>query len=444
MIEKTKTQDNQGQPSADSGSSEGADVSPTQAMQFAYRGQAVGLILFLLFMRSAFGALFIKHLGGSDRAVMFILALPGFLPFIQIPLSLLIPPAYGKRFLLGGWACYGILMGLIALVPSLASDTNMALRITLWILPLAIIVNLAAATFWFPLLHGIIPADHRGRFFGKLRATWGTLLFLAIVGSGLFLGKEPSTWRFQIIIFIGVLLVFVRHHFLGPIPWQGNARTVQDDYRDWREYLKVIFKSPDLRKFYLYFILLGFCAGFLGHPLVLYMRDLGFAPRDNIIIFGFTTLGTVLAVYLGGQAVDRLGTGRILAFAHAVIAAMLIFIAGITWLPSIYSRPLFAFTFAMSGAAIAVANLACTTHLFYFAPNCGRVFFLSIINVLTFLGPSMATLITGIVLSQLGSTRIVQLFGTGINLYQIMLIAAGFVALITSLLLKGISNIQLK
>ncbi len=444
MTGNTISQDNLVRPSAGSGSTGSADVPQVRAMQLAYRGQSVGIILLMLFIRSAFGALFIKHLGGSDRVTMFVLALPGLLPFIQIPLSLLIPPLYGKRFLLGGWTCFGLLMGLIAVIPSVVGHADLALWMVLWVLSLAIIVNLAATTFWFPLLHGIVPADYRGRFFGKLRATWGILLFFAIVGSGLFLGESPDTWRFQVIIFIGVLLVFVRQLFIVPVPWQGNAKAIQADYRDWKQYLKDIFENPGLRRFYLYFALIGYCAGFLGHPLVLYMRDLGFAPRDNIIVFGFTTLGTVLAVYLGGHALDRLGPDRVLAFAHAVIVAMLIFIVGITCLPAQYVRPLFALAFAISGAMVALANLACTTHLFHFAPERGQAFFLAIINVLMFLGPSMATLTTGIVLSQMGPTRTIHFLGTDINLYQIMLTAAGLVALLTAMLLKGISNIHPK
>jgi len=411
----------------------GIVASKMQAMGLAHRGQVIGIILFMLFTRSAFGTLFIKHLGGSDRVAMFVLSLPGLLPLVQIPVSLLVPPVYGKRFLLGGWACFGLLMGLVALIPSIVDNPGTALWITIAALALALIINLAAATFWLPLLHHIIPADHRGRFFGNLRATWSIFFFFAIVCSGLFLGKSPATWRFQVIILIGVGLVFVRHLFIARIPWQGRSSTARDDYHDWKQYLKDILRNPALRRFYVYFALLGCCAGFLGHPLVLYMRDLGLAPRDNIIVFGFTTLGTVLALYLGGQALDRFGTRRVLALAHATILAGFLFIIIITCLPPQYIRPLLAFAFTIAGAAVAVANLACTTHLFHVAPDRGRVFFLSMINVLMFLGPSTATLITGLVLGQLGSARTITLLGTDMNLYQIMLTMAGIGALLAAL-----------
>jgi len=129
----------------------GSADSKRQAMQLAYYGQTAGIILFMLVTRSAFGTLFITHLGGSDRLAMFLLAIPGLLPFIQLPLSLIINPAKGKRFLLGGWACYGVLMALIALIPSLFSNPLHILRLTILALVLAIFANLAAATFWLHL-----------------------------------------------------------------------------------------------------------------------------------------------------------------------------------------------------------------------------------------------------------------------------------------------------
>ncbi|MCP4196384.1 MAG: hypothetical protein GY762_04465, partial [Proteobacteria bacterium] len=147
------------------------DAENMRFMRNAYFGQSLGVVLYMLFIRSAFGTLFIKHLGGSDAIAMWVLAIAGLSPLIQIPVSLIVHPSRGKRFLLTGWAFFGVLMGIAALVPTLVANTGAALGLVVFFLVAAMVVNLAATTFWFPLLHDIIPEDFRGRFFGKLRAT---------------------------------------------------------------------------------------------------------------------------------------------------------------------------------------------------------------------------------------------------------------------------------
>jgi MFS family permease len=316
-------------------------------------------------------------------------------------------------------------MGMAALVPTFVANPSAVLWLVVFFLVAAMVVNLAAATFWFPLLHDIIPENFRGRFFGKLRATWSTLLFGAIIGGGLFLGDSPATWQFQSVMFIGVVLVFLRHGLLMRISANTRSDATVDDYRDWKHYLKDLYNNHQVRRFTIYVAIVGCTAGFLGHPLVLFMRDLGFSPRDNIIVFGFTTLGMVLTLYIGGYVVDRLGPFLTLRVVHIVMMLMLFAIAGITTLPPPYLRPLLAGAFALSGAAIAILNLACTTQLFHYAPERGRVFFLSLTNAMLFVGPALAMFIAGTVLKLMGSTRTVTLVGTDVSVFQIMLVLAG-------------------
>ena len=63
-------------------------------------------------------------------------------------------------------------------------------------------------------------------------------------------------------------------------------------------------------------------------------------------------------------------------------------------------------------------------------------------NVLMVLGPSLATLITGMVLGRLGSARALPLLGMELNLYQAMLTTAGIGALLAALLFRGVSRIN--
>jgi MFS family permease len=412
-----------------------------RGMRYAYLGQATGTILLMLFIRTAFGTLFIKHLGGSDAAAMWVISIPGFAIFLQIPASLRIHPSRGRRVLLRCWAGFGLLMATATLMPSFIEDRQLALNMTLALIGCALVTSLWGGTFWFPLIHDVVPAAYRGRFFGGLRALSSTSLFVAVISAGLFLGRSPATWRFQLVILVGVGLVLCRNLFVARIPTPARPSSTRDDFRDWRGYLKNIATTPAIRTFAIYYALLGTCAGFLAHPLVLYMRDLGFPPRDNIVVFGFTTLGMVLALLAGGHVTDRLGTRRVFLIGHTVILTMLLSVILITSLSDPYVRPLLSIAFAVSGAALSVSGVACSTHLFHYAPERGRVFFLSLSGILLFLGPSLAALVAGTVLHQLGDTRLIPVLGRSINIFHILLTAAAMGALAAFTLLPQIENV---
>ena len=413
-----------------------------RGMRYAYAGQACGMILLMLFIRSAFGTLFIKHLGGSDSVAMWLVAIPGFLPLLQIPVSLRIHPSRGKRFLLRCWMIYGLLMAGAAAAPSLIADGTTELWLVVGAVAVALLVNVAGGTFWFPLLHDVVPADYRGRFFGQLRAIWSTVLFAVILGTGLLLGSAPETWRFQVVIGLGVVLVMFRNLLVARIPTPGQPLVARNDFSDWKKYLKTILSDQQVRTFALYFALLGLCAGFLGHPLVLYMRDLGLSPRENIIVFGFSTLGMVATLFVGGYAVDRLGTRRLYLLVHMVICFLLASIIGITRLAGENIPTLLSVAFAFAGATIALSNLACTTHIFHYVPDRGRAFFLTLANTLLFLGPSLSALVAGVVLAQMGAARTVTILGMEANVFQVMLATALLGAMLALPMWTGIADVR--
>lgn len=405
-----------------------------QGMRYAFIGQSVGILLNMLVTRSAFGILFLKHLGATDTAAMWFLSVPALMPLIQVPVSLLVPPGYAKGGLILGWALYAGLMALAALVPAVGLPPG---EVHLWVIGawvLALVVNMAGSTFWFPLLHDVIPADRRGRFFGRLRATWGALLYLAVVGSGVYLGETPDTARFQTVMLVGVGLAGLRCLLVARIPAVQRTRLAHPAGNP-LVLLGEILRNPPLRRFLGYYTLVTFSAGFLGHPLVLYMREIGFNPRDNILVFGSATLGTVAALFFGGRVLDRLGT---LSLFKAIHVAFLLIQAGvllITFAPLPWVLPLLILAFILSGAFLALSNLACTTHMFAFVPEEGRIFHLTFANLMLIVGPAAATFVTGIVLQLSPGHTPLPLAGTSCGVYQLLLLAALLLALLSTPLL---------
>jgi MFS family permease len=416
---------------------DGVDVD--KAMRYAFVGQTVGIVLSMLLTRTAFGPLFLKHLGASDSTAMWVFGVPGLLFAIQIPLSLAVHQKFAKSFLIGGWTAFGLLVAAAAASPWFVNNQDLRLEVVVALIFLSQIANAAASAFWFPLLDDIVPSKKRGRFFGSLRASWSALLYLCVAASGWFLGPSPSTLRFQLVLMFGAGLVLIRNVLIAKVPDINTSAADDDSHSDLKSHLRYLVKTPAVKRFLVYFSLLGIASGFLGQPFVIYLKDLGFRPGDNMLLFGFTTLGTVLSLLIGGRVVDKWGTFKVFVTVHVATCIVLVLAAFAALLPSKAAVIAFSAIFIASGATVSLAGLACTAYLFCFVPKKGRVFYLTIANFMLTVGPSVAMLITSSVLKIVGDNRTVPLGSLRINVFSWMLLLACVAALLAAPMLKKIN-----
>jgi len=411
-------------------------------MRYAYAGQAVGGVPLMLVAHGAVGTLFIKHLGGSDFLAMALGVLIGLSGLLKLPVSLRVRPTRGKRFMLNCWIVSAVTMGCAALLPfwfGLGEATAVAV---VAIIALATLINQCGGTFWFPLLHDVIPENRRGRFFGHLRALWSGTLLLAVLLSGLFLGGEPATWRYQVVIGIGVVLMLVRNIFVARIP-ENNRRLANDRrFADWRDHVACMRRRPRVMAFCLYFAVFAFFVGFMGRPLVLYLRFLGLPTNRNLYVAAFRTLGMIVAFMFGGRLVDRVGTKRVFAGAHAALCLLSFAIMFATLLPAGEMQVVMWALMVLCGSVGAVAGLANTTQLFHLAPEAGRAFFLSMSGILIFVGPALSGLIVGAVLTVVTPEWRWTVGGLELNVYQVMLLVSGGGLLLSLRLLRGVQDVR--
>jgi MFS family permease len=411
-------------------------------MRYAYAGQSVGILMQMFLLRAAIGTLWIKHLGGSDLLAMSLGALVGMLRLVAIPTAVLVHPANGKRFMLRGWLLYAMLMAVAILLPSFLGDGKTAAAAFVGAAALAMAVNHSAGTFWFPLLHDVVPRDRRGRFFGNLRATWNTTLVIAVVGAGMFLGEQPATWQFQVILGAGVCGVLLRNLLIARVPEARHGLEGQDDFGDWRLHLRNILARRQVVMFIVYYSLLALCMGFLAQPLVLYMKELGFSPRENVITFGFMPVGMAAALLVGGQLVDRLGTKRVFLASNILLCAACFAIVVIAMQPMPLLKVLLGVAFVVSGAVSAVAALACTAQLFHLSPLQGRPLFLSLASILAYAGPASAMLVAGGVLDITPAGWHVTVGAIHLDVFQVMLCLAGVAMLLVTGLLRFVQDVS--
>lgn len=376
-------------------------------------------------MRLALGTEMVTSLGGSGSLAMALAFAVGASRFLQIFVSLRVHPANGKRFMLINWALYALTTLAAMALPSLMGPGPATAYAVVGVLTVSLCFCQIGGTFWFPLLHDVVPSDRRGRFFSALRAIWSTSLFAFNIAAGLFLGAQSEPWRFQVIFALAAVGVGVRIALVARIPEATGALAEQDDFGDWRRHARSIFNRPEVISFWVYYSIVGFCIGFLGQPLVLYMRQMGFATRDNVLIYGFRVLGMILALTVAGRLVDRVGTKRVFLAVHLVLCVVCFLAAVLGWAPRSVSGWAMPVLLVVAGAILASGGVACTTQLFHFAPQRGRAFFLCLVNVMIYVSPAFTALTVGIVLSVLGADARWSLLGLEVSIFQALLLTAG-------------------
>ena len=412
-------------------------------MRLVYLGQSLGPILFQLLMKSAFGVLLIKYLGGTDFQAMLLGSLVLLPRILQIPVSLIIPPSAGKRFMLYCWLGNGVSVTAALGMTFLHIDAETKVVLILVFVGIGAAAGMAGSTFWFPLLHDLVPDNERGRFFGKMRTAWSSTTFLAIMIIGVFLGKNPQLWRFQVVLAVAIALFFARIFFIARLP-EGRSMVANNDYANWKHYIRQILARREVLIFCGYFSLLVWCAGFLNTPLVLYMRHMGFVVRENMIIFGFSMLGQILSLLIAGTLADRIGTKRVFAAAHIVLCTVSFFVVGIGWLPPGTAGYLMPIAMIISGGMAAMAGIACVTQLFHLAPDRGRAFFMSFAMILMTAGAALSPIVAGFICQSVAETWSTSFYGIDFDIFQVMLSAAGVGMLILLILLFFVEDIRLE
>ena len=90
----------------------------TQGMRYTILSASCGAIMFMLFSRSAVGALFIKELGGTDFQAMLLSSIMILAGILRIPVSMKVPPGKGKKFMERCWFIAAGLMAIAFAAPS--------------------------------------------------------------------------------------------------------------------------------------------------------------------------------------------------------------------------------------------------------------------------------------------------------------------------------------
>lgn len=409
----------------------------TRGMRLAYVCQMLGVHLELFLSASALCPLFIKKLGGSDLQAMLPASMAGLMILIQIPISVLVAPALGKRFLSGCW----VLASLPVVVIIVASLWFGAQALTVWIVLACIFVALlllyGGSTFWYPLLDDVVPPRQLGRFFGTLRALWSLAYFAISVLAGIYVGRDPALWQFLVVLGAIAALQLLRKPCVARIPARLTHAIAA---ADWRKDIRAMIGRKDILMFCGYMMLLMFLAGFLAQPLVLYMKHLDFSTRDNTFIYAASVLGSVFALVLAGILVDRIGIRRVFLGVHLVLGALAFLIVVVGELPTGYAKPMLTVLQIIAGAAMAVAVLANTAQIFHLAPANAKTVYMSIMVSVSTIGKAFSPFLAGVILDSRWRQASVAIGLWTLDIFQLIFLGVGVGLILAMAILPFIQN----
>lgn len=250
-----------------------------------------------------------------------ILLLFSILPLVGMLLTM--PLAYASdRFGKKRIGIAGILLSLAGFILLAAAGTLPGSAGFLWAGILIFSIGNAANTAgWFALLSPIIPAEIRGRFFGKLRVSWQTFgLFFSLAAAGLLKWREAIS-VYQAVLIVACVLLAMRLSLYRKIPEleQENA----SDGGFWNA-LKGVLKIPGYMSFCCYLFLLAL---FTGASVTLFglleKEVLGFSDSRIVVMGNLLAVGSVAGFFVGGKVVDRFGTHRVFLATHGLFALVL-------------------------------------------------------------------------------------------------------------------------
>ena len=418
-------------------------IQQRRAMRYAYAGQSFGIIMSRT-ITGAVGLLFILHMGGTDFQAILLPVIFSLVSLLQIPISLMVHPANGKKMMLNCWLISGLLVGIVAACPSFIHKGEASAWILLAVIAIAVAIQQAGNTFWFPLLRGAVPLERSGRFFGTLRATWSFSAFGATMIIGWFLGKEPDSWQFQVVIACSIGLFLCRNLFIRKIPENGQMIANDHDFQNWRHHISDFLTRRDVLIFCLYVTLMLFCSSFLAQPLVLYMKTMGYPTKDNIIINGFVLLGMAFTLILSGHLVDRFGTKRVFFTAHIVLCLTCFSVVIISMQEVSIAKMLLPVSMIVFGATMAASGLATSAQLFHLAPDRGQAFFMSLSRILMMAGACLSPLVV-VGMAHLVDDPLacfVDVFSLRLDLFQVIFASAGIMMIVLITVLHFVADVR--
>lgn len=399
-----------------------------RAMSSAILSACFGTIPQILVRESSLLILYATLLGASRFLSMTTTSLQYLSVFVlSVPMAYLMERTGIKRLILPALSLG--LFGLCAVAAAgfFTRAGREVLLIGLLVFSLTLAIYVAG---WFPLLQGVVPESERGRFFGRLRVSWQSLVTAILMISTWVIGASAETRTIQWIFFAAALLVIGRIFFLSRIP--EIPRKLKNPSLG-RQLGNVLANRP-LRRFSAYvFNLYLFSSATI--PLAFLFAKLHLGVPDNylVLLSACVNAGSIAGFYLGGRMVDSYNTRAVFFAAHLALGVFNLLFLGI-YSYSMVTGVLLALMITFYGFAHAASTIAASSEILALAQRDYLNTSIAFSVAFNYAGIGLSRVLTGFLLDAGLADNPKSLFGLAFTQYHTFFCCYGAVLLVSFVL----------
>lgn len=398
--------------------------------------QAVGVPLTQVMVNGGVLALFLLALGASKFAVGAAFAVNFVGQVARVFAAPHIDVAFRKRIVISWLALSTLIFGGFFL--SLHVLDAWGSEVAVWFVVVSFLIQRVALNIaghaWMSMLTVIIPRPLRGRFFGRMRATFQlvSLGLLALIGWYLGADPEPRTFMpvFAVLFVMSGLRPVLMLTLPNPPPDRPGPRNsllknmitpLRD--RGWREFLA-------------FWAILAFTAN-MARPFAVPFLKQNLAFPSSVAVYASATLilGMILGLTPWGRLADRLGN-KVVFLANILILSAAFNVLALTpgyararWV-SMFTGVL---AFTMIGVAIGGLGIGHTVRQMHAAPAESRSSYMALFFTTNGLAAGTATLLAGALLDLF--PRAVTVLGVTLSPIRLFFVASSLAVAATAVLL---------
>ncbi len=236
-----------------------------------------------------------------------------------------------------------------------------------------ILASISIAMFgagWFSLLSPIVPADIRGRFFGRLRLRVSivSLTFSAIFAWVLAISSDDIV-VYQGIYAVATFAFIIRWFTYRRIP-ELEPPVPKADTASFQDIVASVFQAKNFAAFCSYMFLLSLFTAGAGTLFAMVEKHvLIFTDTRIILLSNITLIGSMAGMFFGGRIIDRHGTRTVFAGCHIILGETMVAFLLRVYLPISFLPYYLGLLHFMLGAALGAVGIAMTTELLGILPQ---------------------------------------------------------------------------
>lgn len=366
--------------------------------------QAIGGVFHQVMVMGGFFALLVIHFGGSRTAVGAVFAMQFLSQLVQLAVAPRMEHV-NKRVAMLRWFTISATIACCLLFAFPIRNAFGATAAVVYMIGIFMVERVAlnvAATFWLPMLAITIPRRFRGRFFARMRGTFQAVSFVAVVVVGWYMGREPDTYRFAVVLSCLLVCYVMRTVLL----WRTPFVEADDDGSSSRRVGSMLAPLRDhaFRPFLVFWLCLITGTCLVGPFAVPFLKlDLGFPSSVTVHASSGLLLGSVVTILAWGKIADKWGN-RIVFLVTTVLMALAFTILALT--PSYETSPKVAMVmaglaFVIRGIGAAGLGIAQTVRLMHVAPEEQRGTYMALFIAANGIVAGTVTILSGMALDNL-------------------------------------------